>query len=86
MPRKKSGVEDDIEEVQEVKVVITLHAPTDMKSEHWSREECIHDYVDHWLEEGYYASDHSVELPEGISYKGFELKFGKKFKKKVEEI
>ncbi|MCK9571342.1 hypothetical protein M0R72_20505 [Candidatus Pacearchaeota archaeon] len=42
----------------------------------WSAEETLEDFVSHWLEEGYYAHDHIVELPQGIRYFGFTIQRG----------
>ena len=72
------GVDEHVE-MQEIKVVIKLHAPVEMdlptnkdSKLYWDREYTIKYFISHWLEEGFH-------LPYGMKYKGFELEFGETF-------
>lgn len=56
-------------------ITISLLIPSDIQPiGPWSIEQCIHDYVRHWLEEGYFCTGGVVELPGGIEYQGFNIK------------
>lgn len=66
---------------QEVKVIITLLVPEDMPvSKCWTREQCLADYVRHWLEEGYRIDDPESGL--GIKVKDWEVYYGRWLKVK----
>ena len=55
-------------------IKITLDIPDDFTGIHmWTAEQCLESFVSHWLEEGCYAHDHIVDLPEGIEYQGFTI-------------
>ena len=62
--------------MKEVTVTVKLLVPDSFKpTAGWSAEQCIEDYVSHWLEEGYFVDDHAVCLPRGIEYNGFDIQF-----------
>lgn len=64
-----------------VKVVITLGVPRAFDgTPPWTREQSLDSYISHWLEEGYYIEDYSVNLPNGIVYKGYEIELPKKWR------
>ena len=84
-------VDDEQVEMQEIKIILQLHAPVEMDLPTnddgellLSREQSIEDYISHWLEEGYYVKDHLVDLPHGIVYKGFDIDFGETFEEEPE--
>lgn len=65
-----------------VKVTITLNIPKSFKSiGPWSNEQALDDYIRHWLEEGYFndESGYGVDLPQGIEYKGYQIKYPKEW-------
>jgi hypothetical protein len=62
-------------------VVITLNVPKSFAGFGvWPKEQCLDDYIHHWLEEGYFVHDYIVELPDGIQYKGYEINYPKEWK------
>ena len=78
------------QEMQKVVVTLNLHVPVEMDLPRdekgnvmWGREFCVRDYIEHWLNEGYYTEDGVVQLPDGIEFVDSDLKFGKKFMKEV---
>ena len=50
-------------------IVITLDVPDDMQGiGPWNAEQSLESYVGHWLEQGYFIHDYTVELPSGNQY------------------
>ena len=55
----------------ETKIEISLLVPAEVEK---SALDC---YISHWLTEGYFVHDYLVQLPEGIEYIDYQIKYPK---------
>lgn len=63
------------------RVIIDLYIPKNFKPvEPWSKEQCLDDYIHHWLKEGYFIHDYIVDLPDGIEFKNYKIDYPKEWK------
>lgn len=63
------------------RVIITLDIPEGFKAvDPWTEKQSLDDFISHWLTEGYFINDYTVDLPKGIEYKGYKIEYPKGWK------